>query len=420
MTFTDRVLLRTLRFGPIGFVVLFLIAEFAGLFGGSGGALFTWIVLFPFVLLSIVGVNRVAAGRRRVPVSKRIVKSPSKPSFLNASCFLVGGLVGLLALGGLIVFAGLTDGRPSTWQKMVFAAAVLSGLGGMQYVLVIRPRLRYGGYLRGQSLIAKAKFAAAREAMLRNVAKRPHDAMAWIGAAWVHQIWHEEQEALKCAHRAVQLSPSVHSHLMRGQALARLGASEEALADLTAADRLKPEVGTNTLIGWVLTGQRRLDLALQYLEGAAGGANILGTTYLADTYRLAGHAEYARQTYRDLAATGRMCGKTGLPYIAYACAYLGEADKARLAAQQALTLNPRDILAMQALLVISLDDMDQAYRVAVAMALVSANAAVCALSQPEFAHLFADRRFRELFVACVRVRAQNIAAARRILATTGD
>lgn len=420
MTFTGPFLFRALRFGPLVFVVLFTIADNAGLFGEPGQALFVWIVLFPLVLLSIVGVNRAVGGRRRTPVSKHVVKSPPKPSFLNVTCLLYGGLYGLLAVVALIVFAGLTQAHPNLWQKLVFAAVILSGPAAAVYFFIIRPRLRYGqGYIRGQQLICKAKYAQARDVMLQNAAERPQDATAWNGAAWVHQIWWEELEALACAHRAVQLSRDADSYLMRGQALARLGASEEALADFMESDRVRPTVQTNTAIGAVLTDQRRLTPALQYLEGAAGGANVLGTAYLADAYRLAGHAALARQTYRDVAADGQMCGKAGLSFSAYGHAYFGEGEKVKRIADEALTRNPHEMLALQGLLFAVRNDLDDAYRTAAGMALVSAGATVRALSQPEFAHFFAERRFRELFVACVRVRNQNIAAARRIIAATG-
>ncbi len=258
MTLTDRFLFRTLRFAPAGFALLFAIASAAGLFGPGGHALFFWIVFFPLLLLAIAGTNRAFGRRRRTQVSMHVVKAPPKPTFLNATCLLYGGLYGLALLIALIVFAGLTNAHPNLWQKLVFVALVLSGPAGTAYYFIVRPLRRYGGYLRGQTLIFKAKYAEARDVMLRNAARRPQDAMAWNGAAWAHQIWWEESEALACAHRAVQLCRDADSCFMRGQALARLGASEEALADLRESDRLKPAVNTNTAIGALLTDQRRL------------------------------------------------------------------------------------------------------------------------------------------------------------------
>ncbi len=414
---SERTMFRLIRLLPVAIVAYvvgtsFLSAE------TNGRLLFFQIVAMPILFFLLAwAVRRSTKGDLR---SRNVPERQPRKNSIFANCLGFGAIYGAVLLVALIVFANVTRGDPEPWQQGIFVVLVLAAMFSVIFYFLILPRLRgHGGYIRAYGKAMKGKSFDAVAAFEQHASRRPDDSLAQTGAAYGNVIrWHL-LDALVHAQRGTDIELTADTLFMRGQALVRLGASDEALVSLVAAKEVGGNEFTDTFIGLVAIQQRRIQEAINYLEPAATGANVWGRTFLADAYHLAGYKQEALRTYRAAGDRASLGGKHFESLAAYNHARAGHAERAQKLAEKALLRDPRDVPALLALLYLRRADSESAWRTALGVALINPQAALESLSDPDLTHLMREERFRDLALACQRAREAQVEWARRVIRWTG-
>ena len=114
------------------------------------------------------------------------------------------------------------------------------------------------------------------------------------------QYEHDWPGAMRAYHRAIELNPNyAYTHLLLGLHLATRGRFDDGIAELRAAQALKPaQPSYSALIGMVLTYQGRYDAAIEQLESTLEMNPDFPTTntYLALAYLRRGDYEQGHES----------------------------------------------------------------------------------------------------------------------------
>jgi tetratricopeptide (TPR) repeat protein len=237
----------------------------------------------------------------------------------------------------------------------------------------------------------------------RFVQRHPKDPRGWAVLALALAGAERCEAALEPADRSLQLKDNWLAHSARGLALLFLGV--DATSDLRSEHALN-----KTLRASVLVGSRRLDAAISALEGLPGRAKYsLSFLTLGDAYRLRGRAERAAGAYEQAVRYAQTEIASFLPsetVLATALAWLGELEGAEEPLRQALARNGSTTDGSLAEALVHRQRGDANGVLATLEGIMAANpgAAADLLADPHFTPLFAEERFRRLFVRATAER----------------
>jgi tetratricopeptide (TPR) repeat protein len=256
----------------------------------------------------------------------------------------------------------------------------------------------------------------ARRLAAEACAKRPNDFFMWVLASGTHVALNDFRAALICAQRAVDIHKSDCSMVNRAYVLFLLGALDDSLESAgesrTPAARLVRLCIFHTL--------RRPDRVRTELAQLSVSQDATLRYVIAGSLRQLGELELAKDAYSDAVTLAR--AKPSRPLLACALAKAGDYAEAEEHATLAMDSPRADGATIYALLCCQhhRHDLDSAWRSALALALRNPFLAIDALSDPELSPLMSDRRFRELFVACLRAHDEQVAWARKVINRDGS